>query len=83
VHAQATSKQKLTKLTTTQTQGSHHPPPYNILCAWPWVVHPNVTLSQDSQVRSLEIFEIGTLATLKAHNFLYRHPIEVKSKSKL
>jgi hypothetical protein len=42
----------------TQTHKIHHnsdlgkpsPPPYNILCAWPRSQHPNVILSQDSQV---------------------------------
>ncbi len=31
----------------------------------------------------LEIFKIGTLTTLEAHNVFYRHSIEVKSKEKL
>jgi hypothetical protein len=35
--------------------GSHHLPPYNILCAWPRGLHPNVILSRNSQVGSLEI----------------------------
>jgi len=48
--------------------GSQHLPLYNILCAWPRGLHPNVILSQDSQVESLQIPEIKTLATLKAHN---------------
>jgi len=30
--------------------GSHHLPPYSILCAWPWDEHPNVILSRNSQV---------------------------------
>ncbi len=30
--------------------GSHHLPSYSILCDWPWDQHPNVILSQDSQV---------------------------------
>ncbi len=30
--------------------GSHHLPPYSILCAWPQDQHSNVILSQDSQV---------------------------------
>jgi hypothetical protein len=32
-------------------------------------MHPNVILSQDSQVENLEIPEIGNPITLKAHNF--------------
>jgi hypothetical protein len=31
--------------------GSHHLPPYIILCAWPWDLHPNGILSWDSQMR--------------------------------
>jgi hypothetical protein len=31
-------------------RGSHHLPPYNILCTSPWGPHPNGFLSQDSQV---------------------------------
>jgi hypothetical protein len=30
--------------------GSHHLPPYSILCAWPQDQHPNVILSWHSQV---------------------------------
>ncbi len=39
--------------------------------------------SWDSRVESPKIFEIGTFATLEAHNFLCRPPIEVRSKTKL
>jgi hypothetical protein len=31
--------------------GSHHLPPYNVLCASPRGPHPNDILSRDSQVR--------------------------------
>jgi hypothetical protein len=47
------------------------------------MLHPNVILSWDSQVRSLEIPEIGTLGTLKAYNFLCGFLIEVKLRAKL
>jgi hypothetical protein len=30
--------------------GSHHLPPYSILCGWPWRLHPNGYFSQDSRV---------------------------------
>jgi len=63
--------------------GSHHPPPYSILCAWPWGLHPNVILSWDSQLWSPEIPEIVTFTTLEAHNFLCKPLIEVRSKIKL
>jgi hypothetical protein len=56
---------------------------WSILYAWPWGLHLNVILSRDSQVKSLEILEIGTLATSEAHNFLCIPPIEVRSKINL
>jgi hypothetical protein len=60
--------------------GSHHLPPYNILCAWPWGLHPNVILFLDSQVGNPKVLEIGILMTLEAHNFLGSPSIEVRSK---
>jgi hypothetical protein len=39
--------------------GSHHLPPYNILCAWPWDQHPNDILSRDSQVRVSKFPKLG------------------------
>ncbi len=41
--------------------GSHHLPPYNILCAQPWDRHPNVILSQDSQMDVLKFPKLGFL----------------------
>ncbi len=64
-------------------EGSHHLPPYNIICAWPWGQHPNVILSQDSQLGSPKIPKIGTPVTLDAHNLVCIPPIEVRSKEKL
>jgi hypothetical protein len=55
------------------------PPPsplYYSLCLGRGL-HPNVILSQDSQVGSPKI---GTLAILEAHNFFCRLLIEVKFK---
>ncbi len=63
--------------------GSHHLALYNIFCAYPRGRHPNVILSWDSQVKSLEILEIEILITLEAHNFLCKPPIEMRSKEKL
>jgi hypothetical protein len=63
--------------------GIHHLPPYNIICAWPQGMHPNVILSRDSQVGSPEIPEIGTPATLSDHNLLCIPLIEVWFKEKL
>ncbi len=56
-------------------RGGHYLPPYSILYACPWGLHPYVVLSQD--------FEIGTLATLQAHNVLWKPSIEVRFKEKL
>jgi len=61
--------------------GSHHLPPYNILCAWPQDQHPNVILSRNSQVGSFEIPKVGTPLTLGAHNFVCILPIEMMYKA--
>jgi len=63
--------------------GSHHLPPYSILCAWPWALHPNVTLFKDSQVGSPEIPEVGTPVALEGHNFWFKPLVKVRCKSKL
>jgi hypothetical protein len=39
--------------------GSHHLPPYSILCAWPRDQHSNVILSLDSQVGVLKFPKLG------------------------
>ncbi len=41
--------------------GSHHLPPYSILCASPRGPHPNGILSQDSQVGVLKLPKLGLL----------------------
>jgi hypothetical protein len=66
-----------------ELRGSHHLPLYNILCAWPQGLHQNVILSRDFQVGNPEILEIETFATLEAHNFLCKSPIEMWFKTKL
>ncbi len=87
MHRRATSKCRFTRLTIDspllELGGSHHLPPYSIFYAWPWDLHPNVILSWDSQVGSFEILEIGTLAILEAHNFLFKPLIEVRYEVKL
>ncbi len=40
-------------------RGSHHLPPYNILCAWPQDEHPNIILSLDSQVEVPKFPKLG------------------------
>ncbi len=56
-------------------KGSHHLPPYNILCVYPWHLHPNNILSWDSQrgVQKLSRFELSRLWELI-------FPNEVQSK---
>ncbi len=46
---QATGDFGLTRLTTARTRGSHHLPPYSILCVSPWHLHSNGFLFRDSQ----------------------------------
>jgi len=41
--------------------GSHYLPPYIILCAWPQGQHPNVILSQDSQMGVSKRPKLGLL----------------------
>ncbi len=92
VLGRATGKFGLTRLTTTRTWGSHHLPPYSILCGCPRGPHPNGILSQDSQVGvskllklglpsgSPKIAKVGTPVILGPHNFAYRPPIEMNLK---
>jgi hypothetical protein len=40
-------------------EGSHHLPPYSILCAWPRDQHPNVILFWDSQVGVSKFPKLG------------------------
>jgi len=51
VLGQAAGDLGLTWLTTAQTRGGHHLPPYSILCIASREPHPNDTFSRDSQGR--------------------------------
>ncbi len=64
-------------------EGSHHLPPYSILCGWPRSLHPNGFSLPGLPSGSPKIPPDGTLATLEPHNFAIRPPIEVLSKTKL
>jgi len=83
MHGRATSIHELTRSSQPRLKGSYHFPPYNILYVWPHDLHANVILFRNSKVMSSEIFEIRTLATLEAHNFLCKPSIEVRLKTKL
>jgi hypothetical protein len=63
--------------------GSHHLPPYSILCVWPQSLHPNGFYLPGLPSGSPEIPLAGTLAILEPHNFASRPLIEVRSKAKL
>ncbi len=52
-------------------RGSHHLPPYSILCSSPPRLHPNGSFSQDSQVRVPKLsrnYPGWSPGTLRAHN---------------
>ncbi len=63
--------------------GSHHLPPYIILCGWPHSLHPNGFSLPGLPSGSSEIAPMGTSATLKPHNFASIPPMEVRFKKKL
>jgi len=63
--------------------GSHHLPPYSILCGWPQSLHPNGFSFLELPSGSPEIAPVGTLATLEPHNFARKPRIEMRSKAKL
>jgi hypothetical protein len=63
--------------------GSHHLPPYSILCDWPRSLHPNGFSLTGFPSGSPEITPIGTLVTLEPHKFTSKPWIEMRSKAKL
>jgi hypothetical protein len=81
MHRRTMSIHRLTNSPWSEFGGSHHLPPYSILYDELWGLHPNVILSQDSQVGSFEIPKIGTFNIF--HNFFCKLPIKVRFKAKL
>ncbi len=63
--------------------GSHHHPPYSILCASPRGPHPNGFSLPRLPRGSPEIALAGTPVTLETHNFANRTRIKVLSEAKL
>jgi hypothetical protein len=63
--------------------GSHHLPPYSIFYGWPHDQHPKCHFVLGLPSGSPEIPTIGILATLGAHNFMCRPPIEMRFQAKL
>ncbi len=69
--------------TRLELGGSHHLPPYSILCTSPRGPHPNGFSLSRLPNGSPEIALTGTPANLEPHNFSRRPWIEVQFKSKL
>ncbi len=65
-----TSSIGFTRLTTFGRK--HHSPPYNILYASPWGLHPNVTFPQNSQVG------VPKLGLLLSQNFGHSNLSQIK-----
>ncbi len=63
--------------------GSHHLPPYSILCDSPGSPHPNGFSLPGLPRGSPEIPPTGTPGILRAHNFLCKAPIATRSEEKL
>ncbi len=63
--------------------GSHHLPPYSILCTSPRGLHPNGFSFPRFPSGSPEIAPIRIPMSLELHNFANRPWIEVRSEAKL
>ncbi len=61
-------------------RGSHHLPPYSILCSSLWGLHPNGIFFPGLSRRSPETVPVWTPGTLGIHNFLLRPRIGMRSK---
>jgi len=66
-----TSSTSFTQLATFGRR--HHSLPYNIFCAFPWGLHPNVTFPRGSQVR------VPKLKLLLSQNFGRSYLSQIKS----
>jgi hypothetical protein len=64
VLGQATDRFRLIRLTWPGLGGSHHLPPYNILCASSQAPHPNDILFRDSQLSKLGFPQLCRAITL-------------------
>jgi hypothetical protein len=66
VLGQATGNFRLIRFTTAGLGGSHHLPPYSILCASPWGPHPNGLFVSGLPKGSLETAKVGLPQLCKA-----------------
>jgi hypothetical protein len=83
VHRRATGNTDTQDSPRPGLGGSHHLPPYSILCASPRGLHPNGFSLPGLPRGSPEIPPTGAPGTLELHNFASRLWIEVRSKAKL
>jgi hypothetical protein len=73
----------------TRTHKTHHGPDLGEATTFPLIIffvlghEANTQMSFCPKTPKLGVFEIGTSMILKAHNFVCRPLIEVKSKAKL
>jgi hypothetical protein len=83
VHGQATSKHEFTRFTTAQTWEKPPPSPFILLSMPSHKAITQMSFCLRTPKLNPEILEIGTFATLEAHNFVCKPPIEMRSKAKL
>jgi hypothetical protein len=83
VHGRTTGKHRLIILTTTWTWGKPPPSPLHYSLCLAMGPTPKCHFVPGLPSGSPEIPKIGTLATLDAHNFVWKPSIEVRSKTKL
>ncbi len=83
MHERAMSKYRPTRLTTTQTWGKPPPSPLQYFLCLATGPTPKCHFVPRLSRWSLAIPKIGTFATLEAHNFVCKPPIEMKSKTKV
>jgi ribosome assembly protein YihI (activator of Der GTPase) len=68
----------------TQTHMTHHDPDLGEVTTFPLIVYSVLSHKANTQMSFCpEIPKFETLATLEAHTFVYRPPIEVKCELKL
>jgi hypothetical protein len=78
VHKRAMGKHELTRFTKARTWGKPPPSPLYYTLRLATGLTPKCHFVPGFQSGSPEILKIGSLATLEAHNFVCRPPIEAK-----
>jgi hypothetical protein len=83
VHRWATGKFRLTKFTMARTWGKPPPSPLQYTLWLAMGLASKWHLSRDSQVGVPKNPKVKIIASLGAHNFVYRPPIEMRFETKL